>query len=462
MKQIDNPVGRLGILLPGLGAVASTLITGVLAAREGLGLPAGSLTQMGRIRLGKRTEKRNPMIKDFVPLADLNDIVFGGWDLFEDNVYESALKANVLDKSLIEYYKDELSAIKPMKAVYNRAYIPNLNAVNIKTAQNKMDLAYELIEDIEQFRIENKCSRLVMIWCASTEAYTKESAVHQTVESLEEGLRKNDPAIPPSMIYAYAAVKSGIPFANGSPNLACDVPAIVELAKKTDTPVAGKDYKSGQTFMKTLLAPGLRARLLGLDGWFSTNILGNRDGEVLNNPENFRTKEVSKSGVIDDILEPELFPDLYGNVYHKVRIEYYPPRGDFKESWDNLDIFGWLGYKMQIKINFSCRDSILAAPLALDIALFLDFAKRAGMKGIQEWLSFYFKSPQTAKGLPPQNDVFRQLEKLENTLRYLKGEDLITHLGLEYYQELDEKTPVYVNGSAYRTSESKSKAAPTE
>jgi myo-inositol-1-phosphate synthase len=349
-----------------------------------------------------------------------------------------------------------------MKAVYNRAYIPNLNAVNIKTAQNKMDLAYELIEDIEQFRIENKCSRLVMIWCASTEAYTKESAVHQTVESLEEGLRKNDPAIPPSMIYAYAAVKSGIPFANGSPNLACDVPAIVELAKKTDTPVAGKDYKSGQTFMKTLLAPGLRARLLGLDGWFSTNILGNRDGEVLNNPENFRTKEVSKSGVIDDILEPELFPDLYGNVYHKVRIEYYPPRGDFKESWDNLDIFGWLGYKMQIKINFSCRDSILAAPLALDIALFLDFAKRAGMKGIQEWLSFYFKSPQTAKGLPPQNDVFRQLEKLENTLRYLKGEDLITHLGLEYYQELDEKTPVYVNGSAYRTSESKSKAAPTE
>jgi myo-inositol-1-phosphate synthase len=462
MKEIDNPVGRLGILLPGLGAVASTLITGVFAAREGIGLPAGSLTQMGRIRLGKRTEKRNPMIKEFVPLADLNDIVFGGWDLFEDNVYESALKARVLDKSLIEYYKEELTAIKPMKAVYDHAYIPNLKAVNIKSAQNKMDLATELIEDIEQFRIENKCSRLVMIWCASTEAYTKESAVHQTIESLEEGLRKNDPGIPPSMIYAYAAVKSGIPFANGSPNLACDVPAIVELAKKMDTPVGGKDYKSGQTFMKTLLAPGLRARLLGLDGWFSTNILGNRDGEVLNNPENFKTKEVSKSGVIDDILEPELFPDLYGNVYHKVRIEYYPPRGDFKESWDNLDIFGWLGYKMQIKINFSCRDSILAAPLALDIALFLDLAKRAGMKGIQEWLSFYFKSPQTAKGLPPQNDVFRQLEKLENTLRYLKGEDLITHLGLEYYQGLDEKTPVYVNGSAYQISETKSKATPAE
>jgi myo-inositol-1-phosphate synthase len=455
MKQIDNPVGRLGILLPGLGAVASTLITGVFAAREGLGLPAGSLTQMGRIRLGRRTEKRNPLIKDFVPVADLNDIVFGGWDLFEDNVYESALKANVLDKSLIEYFKEELGSLKPMKAVYDHEYIPNLRAVNIKTTPNKMDLANELIEDISQFRVENNCSRLVMIWCASTEAYTRESAVHQTVESLEEGLRQNDPAIPPSMIYAYAAVKSGIPFANGSPNLACDVPAIVELAKKTNTPIAGKDYKSGQTFMKTLLAPGLRARLLGLDGWFSTNILGNRDGEVLNNPENFKTKEVSKSGVIDDILEPALYPDLYGNIYHKVRIEYYPPRGDFKESWDNLDIFGWLGYKMQIKINFSCRDSILAAPLALDIALFLDLAKRAGMKGIQEWLSFYFKSPQTAKGLPPQNDVFKQLEKLENTLRYLKGEDLITHLGLEYYQELDGETPVYVNGSAFKISESK-------
>jgi myo-inositol-1-phosphate synthase len=460
MKQIDDPVGRLGILLPGLGAVASTLITGVFAAREGLGLPAGSLTQMGRIRLGKRTEKRNPMIKDFVPLADLNDIVFGGWDLFEDNVYESALKARVLDKSLIEYFKEELTGIKPMKAVYDHTYIPNLKAVNIKMTPNKMDLANELMEDIRQFRTVNNCSRLIMIWCASTEAYTRESAVHQTVESLEEGLRNNDPAIPPSMIYAYAAVKSGIPFANGSPNLACDVPAIVELAKRTNTPIGGKDYKSGQTFMKTLLAPGLRARLLGLDGWFSTNILGNRDGEVLNNPENFKTKEVSKSGVIDDILEPELYPDLYGNVYHKVRIEYYPPRGDFKESWDNLDIFGWLGYKMQIKINFSCRDSILAAPLALDIALFLDLAKRAGMKGIQEWLSFYFKSPQTAKGLPPQNDAFKQLEKLENTLRYLKGEDLITHLGLEYYQELDEETPVYVNGSAFKISESKQ--APAE
>ncbi|HLN20120.1 MAG TPA: inositol-3-phosphate synthase [Bacteroidales bacterium] len=436
MKQIESAEGKLGILIPGIGAVATTLITGVLAAREGIALPVGSLTQMGRIRLGKRTENRNPLIRDFVPLASLDDIVFGGWDLFEDSAYQAALKANVLDKHLVEYFREELSSVRPMKAVFDPAYIPNLKAVNIKMAPTKMDLANELISDIENFRVVNKCSRLVMVWCASTEAFTKPSAAHQSVEALEEGLRNNDPSIPPSMIYAYASVKSGIPYANGSPNLSCDVPAIVELATMTGIPIGGKDYKSGQTFMKTMLAPGLKARLLGLDGWFSTNILGNRDGEVLNNPENFRTKEVSKSGVIDDILEPQLYPDLYGNVYHKVRIEYYPPRGDFKESWDNLDIFGWLGYKMQIKINFSCRDSILAAPLALDIALFLDLAKRSGMKGIQEWLSFYFKSPQTAQGLPPQNDVFKQLEKLENTLRYLKGEDLITHLGLDYYEEL--------------------------
>lgn len=446
MKQIETPQGRLGILLPGMGAVATTLITGVLAAREGLGLPVGSLTQMGTIRLGKRTDNRNPLIKDFVPLADLNDIVFGGWDLFEDNAYEAALKANVLDKHLIEHFKNELSAIKPMKAVFDPAYIRNLKAVNIKTGGTKMDHANALMKDIETFKKENNCTRLVMVWCASTEVYTRESAIHQSIESLEDGLRNNDPAIPPSMIYAYAAIKSGVPYANGSPNLSCDVPSIVELANKVHIPIGGKDYKSGQTFMKTMLAPGLRARLLGLDGWFSTNILGNRDGEVLNNPDNFKSKEVSKSGVIDDILEADLYPDLYGNIYHKVRIEYYPPRGDFKESWDNLDIFGWLGYKMQIKINFSCRDSILAAPLALDIALFLDLAKRAGMKGIQEWLSFYFKTPQTAKGLHPQNDVFKQLEKLENTLRYLMGEDLITHLGLDYYQELEEDQEAGVSG----------------
>jgi myo-inositol-1-phosphate synthase len=436
MRKIENPTGKLGILLPGIGAVATTLITGVFAAREGLALPIGSLTQMGRIRLGKRTEKRNPLIKDFLPFADLKDIVFGGWDLFNDNAYEAAIKAQVLDKNLIEHFKKELSAIQPMKAVYDSFYLPNLKALNIKSAATKMDLALMLIKDIERFKSENKCTRLVMIWCASTEAYTKETLVHQTLKSLEDGLKNNDPAIPPSMIYAYAAIKSGIPYANGSPNLSCDVPAIVELANNQNIPIGGKDYKSGQTFMKTMLAPGLRARLLGLEGWFSTNILGNRDGEVLNNPDSFKSKEISKSGVIDDILEAEMYPELYGNIFHKVRIEYYPPRGDFKESWDNLDIFGWLGYKMQIKINFSCRDSILAAPLALDIVLLLDLAKRAGMKGIQEWLSFYFKSPQTAKGLSPQNDVFKQLEKLENTLRYLKGEDLITHLGLDYYQDL--------------------------
>lgn len=431
MKHIEKPHGKLGILLPGMGAVATTLITGVLAARKEIASPVGSLTQMGTIRLGKRTENRNPRIKDFVPLTDLNDIVFGGWDLFEDNAYEAAMKAGVLEKHQIELFKNELSAIKPMKAVFDPTYIRNLKATNIKNADTKYDLAQELIKDIERFKKENNCSRLVMVWCASTEVYSKESKVHKTLASLEEGLKNNDPAIPPSMIYAYAAVKVGVPYANGSPNLSCDVPAIVELANKTNTPIAGKDYKSGQTFMKTMLAPGLRARLLGLDGWFSTNILGNRDGEVLNDPDNFKSKEVSKSGVIHDILEPELHPDLYGDIFHKVRIEYYPPRGDFKESWDNLDIFGWMGYKMQIKINFSCRDSILAAPLALDLALF-----RAGMKGVQEWLSFYCKTPQTANGVPPQNDVFKQLAKLENTLRYLMDEDLITHLGLDYYQEL--------------------------
>jgi len=371
-----------------------------------------------------------------VPLANLDDIVFGGWDLFEDNAYEAAMKAGVLDKHTIELFKSELSAIKPMKAVFDPTYIRNLDATNIKTAPTKMELAQELIKDIERFKKDNNCSRLVMVWCASTEVYSKELAVHQSVDSLEEGLRNNDPAIPPSMIYAYASVKSGVPYVNGSPNLSCDVPAIVKLANKNNVPIAGKDYKSGQTFMKTMLAPGLRARLLGMDGWFSTNILGNRDGEVLNDPDNFKSKEVSKSGVIHDILDAELYPELYKNIFHKVRIEYYPPRGDFKESWDNLDIFGWMGYKMQIKINFSCRDSILAAPLALDLALFIDLASRAGLKGVQEWLSFYCKTPQTAEGLPAQNDVFKQLEKLENTLRYLQGEDLITHLGLDYYDEL--------------------------
>ncbi|MDR3706446.1 MAG: inositol-3-phosphate synthase [Paludibacteraceae bacterium] len=433
-REIQKPEGKLGILTPGMGAVATTLMAGVIASRKGLAQPIGSLSQMGTIRLGKRTEKRNPLIKDFVPLASLDDIVFGGWDLFTDNAYETAMKAGVLDKHQIEEIKDELINIKPMKAVYDHKHLVNLTPNNIKEGATKMDLAKQLMEDIENFKKANNCSRIVVLWCGSTEVYTKASAVHQSLKSLEEGLKNNDAEIPPSMIYAYAAVKLGYPYINGAPNLSCDVPAIVELAHETNTPIFGKDFKSGQTLMKTILAPGLRARLIGLDGWFSTNILGNRDGEVLDDPGSFRTKEVSKSGVLDDILEPQLHPELYANTYHKIRIEYYPPRGDFKESWDNLDIFGWMGYKMQIKINFSCRDSILAAPLALDLAIFMDLAKRAGLRGIQEWLSFYCKSPQTAQGLPAQNDLFKQLEKFENTLRFLEGEDLITHLGLDYYE----------------------------
>lgn len=434
-KEIKNPEGKLGILIPGMGAVATTLMAGVFASRRGLSKPIGSLTQMGTIRLGKRTEKINPLIKDFVPLASLDDIVFGGWDLLSDNAYETALKSGVLDKHEIEVLKDELINIEPMPAIFDNAYLKNIIPNNIKQAKSKFDLAEDIMDDIETFKRLHKCTRIVVLWCGSTEIYSKESEVHHTIYNLEEGLKNNHADIPPSMIYAYAAVKLGYPFINGAPNLSCDVPAIVELAHQTKTPIFGKDFKSGQTLMKTILAPGLRARLIGIDGWFSANILGNRDGEVLDDPGSFRSKEVSKSGVLEDILEPELHPELYGNTYHKIRIEYYPPRGDYKESWDNLDIFGWMGYKMQIKINFSCRDSILAAPLALDLALFMDLAKRANMSGVQEWLSFYTKSPQTAEGLPAQNDVFKQLEKLENTLRFLQGEDLITHLGLDYYED---------------------------
>lgn len=433
--QIEEPQGKLGILLPGLGAVATTMISGVFAVKKGIGLPIGSYTQMGSIRLGKRTENRIPKIKDFVPLADINDIVFGGWDIFEDNAYEAACNAGVIDRQLLDKLKPELSAIVPMKAVFDRKFVHNLNGTNVKSAPTKMDLAEALIEDIQQFKRKNNCSRLVMVWCASTEVYMQEKEVHQSLAALEEGLRNNHPDIAPSMIYAYAAVKSGIPYANGAPNLSCDYPALVELAKQTRTPIGGKDFKTGQTLLKTVIAPGLKARNLGVDGWFSTNILGNRDGEVLDDPESFKTKEVSKLGSLSNIFEPELNPDLYSSIYHKIRINYYPPRGDNKESWDNIDIFGWLGYRMQIKINFLCRDSILAAPIVLDLALLLDLAKRAGMYGIQEWLSFFFKSPQSAPGLAPIHDLFRQLMKLENTLRHLQGENLITHLGLDYYEE---------------------------
>jgi myo-inositol-1-phosphate synthase len=427
--------GRLGILIPGLGAVATTVIAGVYAVRKNLGKPIGSLTQMGTIRLGKRTEKRVPKIKEFVPLAELKDIEFGGWDIFEDNAYEAAANARVLEPALLEKIKPELEPIRPMPAVFERTYVKRLDGSHVKRGKNKMDLADQVREDIRNFKKSRKLERLVMVWCGSTEIYIEPGPVHETLEAFEKGLAANDPGIAPSMIYAYAALKEGVPYANGAPNLTVDIPALQQLAKQNRVPIGGKDLKTGQTLMKTILAPGLKARMLGLSGWFSSNILGNRDGEVLDDPESFKSKEVSKLGVLDYILQPELYPDLYKDFYHKVRIHYYPPRGDDKEGWDNIDIFGWLGYPMQIKVDFLCRDSILAAPVVLDIALFMDLAARSGMSGIQEWLSFYFKSPMVAKGLYPEHDLFIQLKKLKNTLRHIKGEELITHLGLEYYDE---------------------------
>ncbi len=431
--------GKLGVLTVGMGAVSTTLIAGVIAIRKGLEKPIGSLTQLGTIRLGKRTERRNPLVKEFVDLAKLDDIVFGGWDIFPDNALEAAISAGVLDKHRhLNPLSDELSRIKPMKAVFNPDYVKRLHGTYIKDIQSKRKQAEALMEDIKNFKAENNCERLVMIWCASTEVYIEQGDVHSSLEKFERGLDANDPAISPSMIYAYASLRSGVPFANGAPNLTVDIPALEELATLMGVPIAGKDFKTGQTLMKTIIAPGLKARSLGIRGWFSTNILGNRDGEVLDDPDSFKTKEVSKLSVLENILEPEKHPDLYSDLYHKVRINYYPPHGDNKESWDNIDITGWMGYNMQIKVNFLCRDSILAAPIVLDLALFLDLAHRAEMSGIQEWLSFYFKSPQTSPGLPPQHDIFKQLMKLENTLRHLQGEDLITHLGLDYYQEFIE------------------------
>ena len=431
--KITKPTGKLGVLMPGLGAVATTFISGVSAIKKGIAHPYGSLTQMGTIRLGKRTDKRVPMIKDFVELAGLNDLVFGGWDIFTDNVYTAALKAGVLNKELLDKVKDDIESITPWKAVFDQNYVKKLTGENVKKAETKYDYAQMLIEDIQKFKKEYNLDRMVMIWCASTEIFMKPDPVHETIESFEKAMKENHPAIAPSMIYAYASIASGVPFANGAPNLTVDIPAMIEFAREREVPIGGKDFKTGQTLMKTIIAPGLKARLIGLNGWFSTNILGNRDGEVLDDPESFKTKEESKLGVLHYILQPDVYPDLYKNLYHKVRINYYPPRGDNKEGWDNIDIFGWLGYSMQIKIDFLCRDSILAAPIVLDLALFLDLAQRAGMKGIQEWLSFYFKSPMCAPELYPEHDLFIQLMKLKNTLRFLKGEELITHLGLEYY-----------------------------
>lgn len=432
-KQIAPAKGKLGVLTPGMGAVATTFYAGVELVRSGQATPIGSLTQMGTIRLGKRTENRVPPIKKFVPLAKLSDLVFGGWDIFPDDAYQAARKAGVLSDDHLQKVKDFLSSIKPMKAAFDPQYVRKLDGTYVKQGKTKWDLAQQLQEDIAEFKARHKLARLVMIWCASTEVFLKPEKVHADLKSFEKAMKENHEAIAPSMLYAYAALKQGVPFANGAPNLTVDIPALQELAAEKKVPIAGKDLKTGQTLMKTIIAPGLKSRLIGLGGWFSTNILGNRDGEVLDDPYSFKTKEESKLGVLEYILQPKLYPELYGGFYHKVRINYYPPRGDNKEGWDNIDIFGWLGYPMQIKIDFLCRDSILAAPIVLDLALFLDLAQRAGLRGIQEWLSFYFKSPLTAPELYPEHDLFIQQMKLKNTLRWLMGEKLITHLGTEYY-----------------------------
>ncbi|MBW3553296.1 MAG: inositol-3-phosphate synthase [Gemmatimonadetes bacterium] len=430
--EIGPADGKLGVLLPGLGAVATTFIAGVESVRRGLAKPIGSVSQMQTIRLGKRTEGRVPLIRDFVPLAKLDQLVFGAWDPIPDDANESARGARVLDERDIDPVADFLGTIRPMPAVFDRQYVKRLDGENVKKGKTKRELGEQLREDIRWFKEENGCERLVMIWCGSTEVFIERGPAHQTLEAFEKAMDANADSIAPSMIYAWAALKEGVPYANGAPNLSVDFPALQDLAKETGVPVAGKDFKTGQTLIKTIIAPGLKARMIGLRGWFSTNILGNRDGEVLDDPESFKTKEESKLGVLQHLLQPELYPELYGDIYHKVRINYYPPRGDNKEGWDNLDIFGWLGYPMQIKIDFLCRDSILAAPIVLDLALFMDLAARAGMGGIQEWLSFYFKSPMTLPALYPEHDLFIQHMKLKNTLRHLMGEEQITHLGLDY------------------------------
>ncbi|HZU43180.1 MAG TPA: inositol-3-phosphate synthase [Terriglobales bacterium] len=423
-------------MIPGMGAVATTFVAGVEAVRRGLAKPIGSLTQGGTIRLGKRTEGRSPKIKEFLPLAGLDDLVFTGWDIFSDDMYASARNAGVLENELLDQIKPFLQSIKPRKAVFDHNYVKKLDGPNVKKGKNKMDLAEQLRDDIRDFKKSSGADRLIMIWCGSTEVFLRPGEVHSSLKAFEKGLTQNDENIAPSMIYAYAALSENVPFANGAPNLTVDIPVMHELSRTHEAPICGKDFKTGQTLLKTILAPGFKARMLGLNGWFSTNILGNRDGEVLDDPGSFKTKEESKLSVLEQILQPELYPELYKNFYHKVRINYYPPRGDNKEGWDNIDIFGWLGYPMQIKVDFLCRDSILAAPIVLDLVMFLDLAQRTPElcgRGIQEWLSFYFKSPMTAPGLYPEHDLFIQLMKLKNTLRHLKGEQLITHLGLEYY-----------------------------
>ena len=435
--EVRPATGKLGVLTPGLGAVASTFVAGVEAVRRGLAQPIGSVTQMQTIRLGKRSEGRAPLVKDFVPLAGLEDLVFGAWDPVPDNGYQSALKAGVLDKhEHVNPIRDFLEQIKPMPAAFDTHYVKKLDGTNVKKGKNKRDLAEQIREDIRRFKSESDAERLVMVWCGSTEIFIRPGRAHETLALFEKAMQENDESIAPSMLYAYAAIMEGIPYANGAPNLSADFPALEQLAIDNGVPIGGKDFKTGQTLIKTVLAPAFKARMLGLAGWYSTNILGNRDGEVLDDPESFKTKEESKLGVLEHVLQPAMYPDLYGDIHHKVRINYYPPRGDNKEGWDNIDIFGWMGYPMQIKVNFLCRDSILAAPIVLDLALFFDLAHRSGMKGVQEWLSFFFKSPQTVPGLYPEHDLFIQHMKLKNTLRWLAGEEQITHLGIDYDNDL--------------------------
>ena len=434
-RNVAPATGKLGVMLVGLGAVATTFIAGVENVRRGCALPIGSLTQMGTIRLGKRTEKRSPRIKGFVPLAGLEDLVFAAWDPIPDDAYTAARKAGVLEAHHVEPIADFLKGITPLPAAFDRHYVKRLDGTNVKSGTSKRDLAEQIRADIRTFKQASGAERLVMVWAASTEAFLTPGPAHQSLQAFEEAMERSDPAIAPSMLYAWAALMENLPFANGAPNLTVDIPALERLAADRKIPIGGKDFKTGQTMMKTVLAPAFKARMLGLAGWYSTNILGNRDGEVLDDPESFKTKEESKLGVLEYILQPDQYPELYGNVYHKVRINYYPPRGDNKEGWDNIDIFGWLGYPMQVKVDFLCRDSILAAPIVLDLALFFDLAQRARLGGIQEWLSFYFKSPQTAPGLYPEHDLFIQQTKLKNTLRWLMGEEQITHLGIEYYEQ---------------------------
>ena len=438
-KSVQPVSGKLGVLTPGMGAVATTFMVGVMAVRKKLSQPIGSLTEMSQLRLGKRTEQRFAPIREVVPLTSLEEIVFGGWDIYEENAYDASIRAGVLDKNLLDSLKEELEAIRPMPAVFDTDFVKLIDGPNKKSQTNKYELAQALCKDIRDFKEKNNCSRLVMVWCGSTESYTEIGEEHTTIEAFERALKDNSPRIAPSMVYAYAAIREGVPYANGAPNLSVELPCLQELALQKGVPIAGSDFKTGQTLMKTVIAPGLKARMLAVDGWFSTNILGNRDGEVLQDPGSFRSKEVSKLSVLDQILEPERYPSLYGDIHHAVRINYYKPRGDNKEGWDNIDIRGWLGYPMQIKVNFLCRDSILAAPIVLDLAQFMDLAHRSGFSGIQEWLSFYWKSPISKKGLSPEHDLQIQLLKLTNTLRYIAGEELINHLGLTYYGHREEE-----------------------